>query len=519
MKENAMIKRVLMVLVALALATMAWGAGQEATATASAEQAEPVVIMYPSRFENNPEDMRIVREYMEEQSGVKFETIRIENSSDYDNRLNIALAAEEKIDVVESKGKKRYLSLKQRGALHKLNESIDNYGQNLRKTVSELAWKSVTDVDGNIWAFPDETEPWARIVQIRKDWREELGLAPIETIDDLENYLRAVQKADLDGNGQHDTIPFVSVRGGLENLQRALQYVFTEVSGYGHDGTGNYLDENGKVTPIYLHPGYRDYLARMAEWFADGLIYSESYAAKRSQVTDLIIANRVAATAGWYSGTYRPWEKLLKNDPDAVYEFALPQTVNGNPYKLEIKPPGRPQYAVVSYSKNADWAVKLYDWLAANPTNYMVQKEGVPGQHWEWTGEPIPGERLEIRFLVDKSDRTKTFNWGYWIFLHYKWNAVTDNPTWLNTKYQAAWGQMTPLPGIYSPDWYVDYDWHRTNIENSMEDANTLILEAMNLIIMGEKPISYWDEVLVEYRRIFADEFIEQATIQYEKYQ
>lgn len=81
--------------------------------------------------------------------------------------------------------------------------------------------------------------------------------------------------------------------------------------------------------------------------------------------------------------------------------------------------------------------------------------------------EPTDKERGVIKYLVDKSDRSKTFNWGYWFFLCWKWNAEAENPTWLNMKYQAAWRQMIDIPKVYSPDWFVTYNWRGTPIENT----------------------------------------------------
>ena len=115
------------------------------------------------------------------------------------------------------------------------------------------------------------------------------------------------------------------------------------------------------MVPVPLHPGYKDFLRTLARWHADGLLFPDMLSVQSAQVNDLQISNRVAARAGWWSDFIRPYEKLLEIAPDAEYEFIAPNTVNGNRYKVNTGTIVSPRGGIVSYSENAEFAIKLFD--------------------------------------------------------------------------------------------------------------------------------------------------------------
>ena len=46
---------------------------------------------------------------------------------------------------------------------------------------------AVTDNNGDIWAIPQRQWGFGCLQTVRKDWREQLGMEPISSIEDLEN--------------------------------------------------------------------------------------------------------------------------------------------------------------------------------------------------------------------------------------------------------------------------------------------------------------------------------------------
>lgn len=478
-------------------------------------QTEPVRIIQDEVSADGADasDNAKVKAYIEEKSGVKFEITQTKSAQDLMTKINLMVASHENIDILRISSKEFLWDLQSRGALMKLNTVIEKNVPEIISHFPEDVWKSVTDKNGDIWGVPRAQDNNGNMPYIRKDWREKLGIKnPPTTLDEFENYLKAVKNTDFDGNGVNDAIPLLTYRG-ISELDWAFLYSFCEVSG---DYTGNYIDSSGKITPTILHPQYKDFIKKMSEWYKNGLLFQEIYNIKRERANDLTVANRVAAGAGWYSDPVRPWETLMKKVPDAHYEFLSLKTLKGNPHKVSRNPVGNPGVSIVSYSKNADFALKLIDWTVASATNYVTTRQGgVPGLHWTWANE----SKLEIN--DSKEVGKNIYNAAYGITTNNRYNTVkivNKDPGFVNSKYLEVQMLMSQIGYVFSPDWFVSYQWKGTPVESSLSDAATMIDEAKTQIIIGQKPLEDWDKVIAQYRKMHGDKYIELATKYYNEY-
>jgi multiple sugar transport system substrate-binding protein len=81
--------------------------------------------------------------------------------------------------------------------------------------LTDLAWKSATDLHGQAYAVPFSAQ--ANVLLVRKDWLDKLGLQPPKTWDDLAAVAKAFTTRDPDGNGKADTyglaVPGSTARG------------------------------------------------------------------------------------------------------------------------------------------------------------------------------------------------------------------------------------------------------------------------------------------------------------------
>lgn len=162
-------------------------------------------------------------------------------------------------------------------------------------------------------------QPW--VMGVRKDWIDNVGIAKLpETMDDYHEMLRRFTYNDPDKNGKNDTF-------GGHGSQLYLRGAF----GFGYSNTAFYADENGKVEPVALSDGFRDYLKTMQAWNKEGLIDPES-------LTDSWPQQR----AKWANGkfgvlTEHPWwfasstpenltNMVTDQNPDAKIEFLKPFT-------------------------------------------------------------------------------------------------------------------------------------------------------------------------------------------------
>jgi hypothetical protein len=250
----------------------------------------------------------------------------------------------------------------------------------------------------------------------------------------------------------------------------------------------------------------------MAEWYRDGLINPDVYVSTWDNDNDLLAANRVGATASWYSDFYGAWQTLRETVPDAEYEHTVLKGIDGSPGKFGLNNPASPRWTYTSWAPKdiVEYGIQLQDWFAANKTNYLVQVHGVPDVDWKYVDEGPIDKRPKIEHISDED------YYSYSFLTFYNWNGVVvGDDSFRPSRYRAANEYLATQKGWFTPDWFVAYDWADTPIEKNYNDAATYINEAIANVILGRADLADWDDAVKQYRSMWADAFIASATAQY----
>jgi len=515
--RRVVLSAALLVLLPAALA-LAGGSGEKAAAPAGA-QTTPVTFMRYMGHQATDEQWQRIHDYIEQQTGVKFVYRDVKDADSYNTQIDAAIAAQEAIDAfgVGANGDKIALaSFKASGALQDITDSMNKYGPDIKKLFNDPPgwsglrpaemWRAVT-VNGRIWAVPQASSTNVGVVlQVRKDWRLKLGLPPIQTIDDFENFLRKVKAADLNGKG--NVIPYLDLYGNapLEGTASSLTYAFTGSSGWMHAWYNpTYKTPDGGIAPTILHPKFKDFLKRMQTWYKDGLLFKDVLTSTWDNGNDLVSANRVASITSWYADFYSAWETLTKTVPEADYEIVVLKGIDGSQAKFTLNDPASPSYGYASWSKLAPYGIALQDWFAASKDNYIVQVHGQPTVDWKWVNK----DANEIQ----KTDKDL---YAYSFLGFNPWNGVpTGDVNFGSAKRNAATKYLATQKGVWWPDWFVAYDWKGTPIEKNYNDASTFINEAIANYVLGRTSDADWAKALATYKTMWADEFAKQATAIY----
>src|SRR5690625_3812333 len=149
-----------------------------------------------------------------EKTNVDVKWNMVDNDS-VDEKRNLTLASNSLPDVLYSSGipSEDISRYSEQGVIIPLNDLIDEYAPNLKALLEEYpeVEKALTFPDGNIYSFPQMTEPEFLSLRmgpkpwINEEWLEELGLDMPETLDDFYEYLKAVQKEQPNGDS---TVPY-----------------------------------------------------------------------------------------------------------------------------------------------------------------------------------------------------------------------------------------------------------------------------------------------------------------------
>jgi putative aldouronate transport system substrate-binding protein len=251
------------------------------------------------------------------------------------------------------------------GTLIPLEGLIDKYAPNLKKVFERRpALKAaVTAADGHIYALPSAEELDLGSVpffwSINTTWLKKLGLSMPQTIEQYHDVLTAFHTKDPNGNGKADEIPL----SFMNNWWCAdVGDLFAALSGM-PDNVDHRIVRDDKVIYTAIQPEYRDAIAKLHQWYSEGLIDPESFTQNDKQYL------AKGKTNPEVLGSYVWWETEEVVGPDRTKDYALMGPLQGPAGKLV----GRSNN--VDYSRNAfaitradkypeatmRWVDRLYD--------------------------------------------------------------------------------------------------------------------------------------------------------------
>jgi ABC-type glycerol-3-phosphate transport system substrate-binding protein len=374
---------------------------------------------------------------------------------------------------------------------------MEQHGPEIKKIWSDEAFAKMTDSEGNLWGVP-RSMPYATYpIYVRGEFLELYGLEPPTTLDELETVLEVFKEKDPAGGGS--TIVLAT---SLDHLRWCTLGLFTE------NGHSMWMGGDGKIKPVYLHPGYKEWLAKFHDWYERGLIYEESFVVPASQIRTLIYQGKVAATAYWYSAITIGITPIRENFPDATYvkckltgPMGLAQTIR----------PGGTSGGLFPAKSDVAWAaMKVVNWLHEDPENWIVGYNGMKDIHWQYVNK----ENYEYE-LIGK----KQYFEDYWVFaggVPLSSRVFMVDPklkmhsTYLREEIRDySWGKK-PFD--------LDIVWDETAIKENvpaMSDLTRLWDEESVKFLMGQRPLSEYDDFIDEMYKVGVDQWIDEYTRQY----
>jgi putative aldouronate transport system substrate-binding protein len=211
------------------------------------------------------------------------------------------------------------------GTLIPLEDLIEEHAPNLQKVFEERPEirAAVTSSDGHIYTLPAAEELGIGAVpfflSINKSWLDKLGLEVPDTIEEYEAALEAFKTQDPNGNGKADEIPLSFINmwwcADVGDIMAAL--------GGMPDNLDHRIVRDGKVIYTAAQPEYRDAIAKLADWYARGLIDQEAL----TQDDKTYLAKGKAPEP--VLGSYVWWETEEVVGPERADEYVLLPALEG----------------------------------------------------------------------------------------------------------------------------------------------------------------------------------------------
>jgi putative aldouronate transport system substrate-binding protein len=283
------------------------------------------------------EDNRALQ-YIEDTLNMDITFAWVVPSDAYGDKLNLSIASGDIPDVMIV-NPQQLEQLAEADAIEDMTPYIEKYAnedilENYSQT--EGAALAAATIDGKVMGIPN-VQPQADapiMAFVRQDWLENLSLEAPKTVDDIEAIAKAFMEQDPDGNGAADT---VGLTGTLNPVQipsnlHGFDAVF---NAYGSFPTLFYSDESGEIVYGSVQPETKDALARLAQWYKDGVIDPEFATKDTAKSNELIASGKAGIMMGPWWIPWWPLNDSVTNDPNANWQPYLIQNNDGG-YKFSM---------------------------------------------------------------------------------------------------------------------------------------------------------------------------------------
>jgi putative aldouronate transport system substrate-binding protein len=374
---------------------------------------------YVTDFVNNR-----LTEWLEDKTNVHIDW-ELVPAEEAESKLNLMLSSGDVPEIIFSIVTPSQAQLYgSQGLFLPLNDLIAQHAPRLQKVleVYPRAKNMATSADGTIYILPNLEDCFqcslAARLWIYQPWLDALGLAMPQTTDEFEQVLLAFKEKDPNGNGKADEIPFsgtLSTDAWNGPLDRYFMNSFIYNPGqYGVGGPWLIL-QNGKVTPVYNTPEWKEGLKYLHRLYAQGLIDPQTFTQdvdglqRLGNNPDTVILG--SATSGWWYD----FVSMEPTDPRWTNYVAVPPLKGPQGVRYAAWEPAwsDPSAVITSACKDPALAVKWIDTLYWQESS-LRNRNGVLGEDWRWAEEGelgIDGKQALWKLLsgyVGPNDRT----WG-----------------------------------------------------------------------------------------------------------
>lgn len=347
---------------------------------------------------------------------------------------------------------------------------------------------------------------------IRQDWLDNLGLEMPKTQDEYVKVLEAFRDNDPNGNGQRDEIP----TGGREQV-RWMDQLFAMYGVAMFEGYPDWDIYNGELTYSAVTPNMRAALEFIAKLYKEGLIDKESLLNSKDKWEGKIQSDKVGVYFHWVEQGNLVFENLYKNTGVQAEFSVLPvPEVEGYKGFYTMKKFASPLWVV----KNNKDEEKLMATLKL--LNNMYDKKnwkdlflGVEGMHYtmkDGKAIKLPDDKsTQQNQILNPATSISTLDLTIDLFN----STVSEDSKWaidqVTRNMQEAQRYAKVIAGDGMP----------VSVYDGFPDINnrTLYTEYAAKIIIGQYPISKFDEFIENWNKSGGEEVTKRAREWYAKVQ
>ena len=298
----------------------------------------------------------------------------------YSELLTLRFAANDLTDVIQVGGIRapQNPTAVENGVFVRLNELLDQYGPNVRRSISDEVFRSplLSEPDGSIYAIPKfGALPATRVVMDRKDWLQRAGIASLTVPDDYLRFFAYIKANDMDGDGDTtDEVPF----GVRESLNYSELFF-----GYFGAFPGSWQVVDGKISPDIVNPKMKDAVGFWRDLYAEGYVNEDLFTRSGGDWVAQIRSGEIGVWTHDAQNLATSWSLSRFNEDHAdIAIFRGPRRADGTTPLVPDRPGHSRNNVVTREAESPQTVMELFDWLYSDdPAMQRLFSFGVEGIH------------------------------------------------------------------------------------------------------------------------------------------
>ncbi|WP_176475612.1 MULTISPECIES: extracellular solute-binding protein [Paenibacillus] len=383
------------------------------------------------------------------QENKKVNVVPISSGGNAKNKLNTMIVSGELPDVIWMERGADVEKLRAEGMLVPFDDYLDKY-PNLKKWAGDSTIDMLRSPDGKLYQFPNwyTTQPNGNAgYLVNKKIYNELGAPPLETPEDLYEYLKLV-KANYP-----DVVPLEvgQSAAGVDIMVSAFAenrpYLFNSMIA---------VPQGDQLVSLFTDPVYRELLQYMSRMYRERLMSQDTFTQKIEQVEQKIITGKVAvyvASSPTEFGS-KGNSILSAEDPDAGYIMIWPVHKEGldrnKIFPGDYKQLGWNVSVITKSAKDPEAVFAFLDWFTG-PEGQRVIMWGPEGLYWDGTDE----EDMPLftdKFVNDPQGRDELMN----STVNFQWNGNTVYVDNSKMKFEST---LSPEQRNFETYWQSEITW------------------------------------------------------------
>ena len=195
-------------------------------------------------------------------------------------------------------------------ATDRIKEMYDSYGGQLLEACT---------FDGQLMAIPETViDHGPRLLWLRKDWMDALGLEAPETLEDAFEIIEAFVRNRMGAGEGEEPIGLVCDTSliGTTSSNYSVEPIF-ELFGAEPQ---KWIEKDGRIIYVSLTEETRQGLAQLRKLYEDGILDQNFALRTQNNIRDLVVDGRCGAFFGLWWAPNNPLMDQIENDPDAEWE-------------------------------------------------------------------------------------------------------------------------------------------------------------------------------------------------------